>query len=212
MTMELGFNMAGTEEKFEEMIFSAMSNSIGDFRYLEIGVARGDTLMSVSALSGGRSTCLGIDLSTCPYFDYLHFSENCKKPHTVGVGYWDIGTPEWGTTVMLMACHDYGIPVALKWDFCLIDGCHGMACSTRDFLRIEKSIVQGGIVAFHDACEEDQGKDFQPHCQEPINVRTALKHMGLLDNTRKGWETAGEVHGDKSRSGNGFAFFKKLPV
>lgn len=218
MTMELGFNMAGTERKFEEMLNASRCSDT--FRYLEIGVAHADTLIAVARWcnknAGVGFSITGIDLIGCEYFDPKYFYDCCPEPFSLHVNRWQDIQVRHGVNLHLLPpgykprCGVNGNSLGI-FDFCLIDGCHGRTCVMSDFHSIEPWIKPGGIVAFHDACEEDQGKDFQPHCQEPINVRTALKHMGLLDNTRAGWGTAGEVHGDKSRQGNGFAFFRRLP-
>lgn len=90
-------------------------------------------------------------------------------------------------------------------DFAFIDGCHGK-CAANDFLAIEPKVNVGGIVMFHDFGFLDQGRDFQPHCQEFINVRKHLADIGLIDTragenkdktVRSGWRFLGEIQGSR---------------
>lgn len=94
-------------------------------------------------------------------------------------------------------------------DFVFIDGCHGK-CAADDFLAIEDKVKVGGIVMFHDFAFIDQGRDFQPHCQEMINVRKHLKDIGLYDTRevnktpfRDGWRFIAEIQGSRYWGGGG---------
>lgn len=84
-------------------------------------------------------------------------------------------------------------------DFAFIDGCHGK-CAGRDFVALEKKVVPGGVVVFHDYGEIEQGTDFQQHCREFINVRTYVHRLGLAtpcNEPRKGWRFVGEIPGSR---------------
>ncbi len=90
----------------------------------------------------------------------------------------------------------------LPWtvDLAFIDGCHGK-CAGLDFLAIEHKVVPGGVVAFHDYGQAEQGEDWQPHCREFINVRTYVHRLGLnqpCNATRKGWRWVGEIPGSRT--------------
>lgn len=90
-------------------------------------------------------------------------------------------------------------------DFAFIDGCHGK-CAGNDFLAIESKVAPGGIVAFHDYGQLEQGEDWQPHCNEFINVRTYVHRLGLTQPTnrlRKGWRWVGEIPGSRRFGGDG---------
>lgn len=96
-------------------------------------------------------------------------------------------------------------------DFAFIDGCHGK-CSRDDFEAIESKVRQGGLVMFHDVGVLEQGRDFQPHCNEYINVRKHITDLGLLNETRPGWRLVGEIPGSRvwGGDGNSCAVFQKL--
>lgn len=214
--MNLGICTAGCEEAFENHLLSAVAARAGRFRYLEIGIADGETLEAAHQIIAPRGgLAYGIDLPS---------SEHAQKYKANRSG---LDKP----TVMLL---DGGIqkeiPVGfpLAFGFVFIDGCHGKACAMADFLAIEHFVYKGGIVCFHDACREDQGSSFQPHCDENINVRAALIKLGLLTHEpedfnqlsvpavikdlqpRYGWKFLDEVHGDKSQNGNGMCFFERV--
>lgn len=96
-------------------------------------------------------------------------------------------------------------------DFAFIDGCHGK-CAAHDFEAIESKVRSGGLVMFHDVGVLEQGRDWQPHCQEYINVRKHIADLGLLDGTRPGWKVVGEIPGSRvwGGDGNSCAVFQKL--
>ncbi len=101
----------------------------------------------------------------------------------------------------------HGVPKGFSGsiDFAFIDGCHG-ACSGHDFEAIEKKVSIGGLVVFHDYGEIEQGTDFQPHCNEFINVRTYVHKLGLAApcrEPRKGWRFVGEIKGSRNFGGDG---------
>lgn len=95
--------------------------------------------------------------------------------------------------------------LAFPWaiDFAFIDGCHGSTCVQRDFEAIEGRMRKGALMFFHDAGEPETGTDYQEHCCEFINVRSALKRLGLMDNRRPGWQWLGEIRGSRHWGGDG---------
>lgn len=102
-------------------------------------------------------------------------------------------------------------------DFAFVDGCHGK-CAANDFLAIEQKVNVGGIVMFHDFGYFDQGRDFQPHCGENINVRKHLKDIGLFDAreaseipARNNWRFITEIPGSRhwGCGGNSCGLFQK---
>lgn len=216
--IELGFNMEGTEERFEHWLAASIGDREEVF-YLEIGVASCLTFHAVANKLDGwtkRWICFGYDLFGTPYFNAHTFLHAAAYRAGVFAGYRDRspfdGLPLWRSMqVFLSEVPDlkYQCPLLR---FCLIDACHGKACVARDFMAVESAMPPGSIVAFHDACPEDQGGVGQ-HCGNGIEVRQALHELALspeTDSYRAGWKLLEEVHGDKSRGGNGFVFVQKL--
>lgn len=231
-----GFNFRGIEEPFESMIHKAINErTTRDFRYLEIGIAHGRTLISVAELLRETSPhdwqCVGIDLLDGPYFNtreflkatlafdtHIEFEGKCTREPYVA----DRITSQ--IRILLLKGSEKRAQIGKGCvNFCLIDGCHGAPCVEKDFLAVEGGIAKGGIVAFHDAGIEDQGHGFQPHCQQNIGVKRALNDLGLwsistLDPSppmRPEWQYVGGFPGDKSPgnpcdNGNGIVFFQKV--
>jgi hypothetical protein len=240
--VKLGYNTHGTEAYFEQMLRKAINDrTTAGFRYCEVGIAEGNTLISVATLL--RETlqaewqAVGIDLFDGAFFNERQFIKRSlafnvaiefegRRPAFVGnIFHYDI-------VVELLKGESRAIIMDNSVNFALIDGCHGAPCVEKDFLAIEPGIAHGGIVAFHDAGEADQGIHFQQHCQMPISVRQALNNLGLGPNAlaakfdeatgvssdgcrRKGWKFIGSIDGDKSpgdltQNGHGFVFFQKI--
>lgn len=232
MDLSKSFNMRGVEQAFEDAlndaIQTASTESFSLFQYLEIGIATGATILEVanhlSQQGFAGYAALGLDLVESPFFNAGQFiqSANAKgikqlqirQQRTDSSIYSEISSS--GITILLNESETV-IHYDDEFHFALIDGCHGSKCVARDFLSIEDAILPGGIVAFHDAGELDQGIHFQRHCQEPIAVRKALDSLKLLENgkcNRPGWRLMKVVEGDKTpknleQNGHGFAFFKR---
>jgi hypothetical protein len=226
--MRLGFNTRGTEEYFETMLRKAMADrSTPGFRYLELGIAEGTTLLSVAEVLRSCQhewQAVGIDLCNGNYFNHIEFLKRAASFDIVteyaGSCAYDVEVDEMapvnGIRVLLLkGCEKRATVYSETVNFALIDGCHGAPCVEKDFLSIENGIASGGIVTFHDAGEADQGIHFQQHCQMNISVREALNKLGLLGEERPGWRFIGKVDGDKSPgnlqlNGHGFVFFQKI--
>ncbi len=233
MNLSCSFNMRGTEKAFEEMLNLVIKdNPLLIFQYLEIGCATGNTLISVADFMDNylyEWRVTGIDLVDGPFFNAREFL-NASRGHDSQILFHGSGRIE--PRIGLEAFNDITVillkdgakrltPEPGTINFALIDGCHGAACVMADFLAIEESIAQGGIVAFHDAMPEDQGKGWQSHCNENINVLKAFDDLQLPGpnspqaRDRKGWKCIRWISGDKSpgsleQNGNGFVFFQKL--
>ncbi len=232
--------MRGTEKVFEETLDRSIEESTAkEYRYLEIGIATGNTIWEVAkhlSIKIPFFECNGIDLLTGDYFNSNEFIK-----HSIDGGGFDIKIDVCGSElkpkiggfskrmvfqdikiILLKSANDVILYENNSFSFALIDGCHGKACVERDFTGMEKAIAPGGIVAFHDAMPEDQGVGYQPHCKEPINVLAAIDSLGLSwmkygseKCTRDGWKYIGNVSGDKTagnaeQNGNGFVFVQKL--
>lgn len=181
-----GFCMAGNEESFCRML--DVATTAGDpFIYYEIGIGHGDTLQAVDQYTASWSRVLvGVDVPV--------WQPQKDKPLTV------LNLLTLGSEVFLSA------EDTPKANFIFIDGCHGSPCVKRDFLLAEKKIRPKGIIAFHDADPNCQGRHFQDHCGMGIDVRNALQDLGLLDDTRPGWKKVEETSGDVYRAGHGIVF------
>jgi hypothetical protein len=71
-----------------------------------------------------------------------------------------------------------------------IDACHCYEHTTEDFLQVEPHIARGGVVIFHDAspiCQNDDPQTFH-HPPKQLEVRRAITELGLMDDTRPGWQ------------------------
>jgi predicted O-methyltransferase YrrM len=227
--LSLSFNMAGTEEVFNAMFQQAIrERATVAFHYLEIGIATGNTLAQ-AANEARASThtfrCTGIDLVDSEYFNAKEFLRKTLA-HEVSINFSGVNqkpfvadTAQNNIVVLLLKSPDVRAIISPKCiNFALIDGCHGSKCVFEDFYSIESGIAPNGIVAFHDAMPEDQGKCYQKHCHEAISVREALRTMNLIDHLTEqnkacrqpGWKCLGYVSGDKEKDGNGFVFFQKI--
>lgn len=239
-----GFNFSGIEEAYEYRIKQAHEErTTKNFRYVEVGIAQGTTLRSVAELCREICMCdfqcVGVDLVNGAYFDAKAFLMRTLAFDT------HIEFESGRRDVFVADCIRAQIRVLLlKSDtkriqgnngcvnFCLIDGCHGAPCVRADFLAVEPMMAKGGIVAFHDAGEEEQGQCFQPHCGTGIGVQEALGELGLRrsdgtstvyklglsegDLLRLGWKFLGFTPGDRVTDknpeaiGHGIVFFQKL--
>ena len=99
-------------------------------------------------------------------------------------------------------------------DYVHIDGCHCYKHVIKDFLCVENKVKTGGLVTFHDAGAEEEGTDLQ-HGDSYINVREAIRDLGLFDNKRNGWKFVAEIPGSRvtgmgSKDGNSLLVVEKL--
>lgn len=207
--------MNGNEAAFLKYIQNRVEEGeCNDFNYLEIGVAEGHTMAGVCEFLKGldkkRWRVIGVDIPNGWSFNIdsihrnldkygLHFVENYDTNVIYHFGYGPfLATPQGGSREFM-----HLLPIG--FDFVFIDGCHGYNCVRRDFLNVSKRMRKGGVVAFHDANESCQGIHIQPCCQEGINVRKALKDLGLLDGKCEGWEFLEETNAEMA-----CVFVKKL--
>lgn len=192
-----GLCFAGNEAPFCSALDTTLASQQGPFRYVEIGIGYGDCLRAVDdylTQAGADYTLFGVDIQTCN--EAARDEESYPHPERTQIHLS-------GSDVFLMTFKE-------KADFVFIDGCHGCDCVYRDFLGAEKIIRPGGVVAFHDTDPGCQDIHWQPHCETGIRARTAVRKLGLLDDTRPGWKKIGETSGDKSKSGHGCLFVQRL--
>jgi hypothetical protein len=199
--LEKGICMAGSGRELGKAIDS-MLNPERNFTYVEIGIGPGHTLFNVGLYLSKKTLrwkAFGIDIEDGWSLDLSYMTkviqEDIEKHFAIDLT---------GSQSFLPTLDDDSV------DLMLIDGCHGKTCVMQDFLLAEDKIKNGGCIAFHDSDPECQGKDFQPHCGQPIQVRDALKELGLLDGRCKGWVMVCDVIGDKEQEGRGITIFRRI--
>jgi hypothetical protein len=215
--MSFGWSMDGLEERFTEAAKEVRAR-FQPCTYLEIGVARGETLASVAkALNNGKGDgwrAVGVDLPNGYSLDKPQIEQNCTckmlnmsfiKPN----GWNHLELPWNRVSVVLADSRDFfeGMwtdPVHLA----LIDACHCKECAMRDFLNVEKFVPSGGLVLFHDF-EERLKSATQPHGGH-CDVVGACRELGLLDNKREGWAPGETWVADHKRPGADMFAVRKI--
>lgn len=215
---EMGIRMEGCEEAIESIVKEACAK-FDPFRYLEIGVGGGGTLKAVTDIvreNHNNWITVGVDISEgwslkleeikvrIPNIIHGLSSPETNFPHLSLFG-----------SAEFLLCW----PTDKSLHVVIIDGCHGKACVMADFLGVEPLVEKGGFVIFHDAGIEEQGVDIQPHCGEPINVRSALIALKLIEDIqpegaeipyRDGWSFHSLIQGDTSRGGHSCVVVQKV--
>jgi hypothetical protein len=225
--MQFGTRMEGNEQDFEELIKNYLKDisQKEDFTYLEIGVSEGLTFKSIKEISGKNNvknnnlTHIGIDVQEGLKYNYEGWKEKFKDDTNIiyvndhkKIDINKLILPNLANIVICEANVFLTSYFDNKIDICLIDGCHGYNCVKNNFLNVEKFIKPNGIVIFHDAGAIEQRTDFQPHCNDLINVRLAIEDLGLFSNKRNGWQFIKETNGTRKigLTGNSSAIFKKI--
>lgn len=188
-SVRLGICMEGLEEFFKTQVLSTRTTPFDTWTYLEIGVAAAQTLNGISVCAAEYDSpwrCIGVDLPNGWSLDRWHIGK--YYPHFVIRKDVPVELPESGTTIFLTGgeafLKAFKSPV---FDAVFIDGCHERECAAHDFNMIEPLVKPGGVVIFHDAGQNQQGGDPQPHRGKPIEVYNALGDLGLLSESRPGW-------------------------
>lgn len=198
-----GICFAGNESAFCAALDTALEAAGSNpFIYLEIGLGHGATMRAVDAYLTATSrafTLKGVDLPNCS--EQARDEESYPHPDKTEIYLY----PE-GASQFLRGAEK----AHQKANFIFIDGCHGAPCVTADFLGAEKIIEPGGVVAFHDTDQGCQDIHWQDHCQSGIRARSAVQKLGLLDDTRPGWQKIGETTGDKVQGGHGCLFVQRV--
>lgn len=231
---KFGLGLDGCEQGVEQLLKQHINFSQSPvYTVVEVGSAGCVTLRAfkdiVSENRLGHWRVIGFDLPDGWSLDFAEINAVFNgKPNIYKIDDVDKDTPT--NQMELWLLEDprnhlkYKLPY--KLDFVFIDGCHGK-CAADDFLAIEPKVNVGGIVMFHDFGFLDQGRDFQPHCQEFINVRKHIDDIGLFDTRagvnqnrefRKGWRFIGEIQGSRywkpaestETKGNSCGLFQKI--
>jgi Methyltransferase domain len=213
----LGFGMEGMGARVLGLV-DEMAARFDKVTYVEIGVGEGITLAAIAYRLRAKASAwraVGIELPHGYSFNQLATEENARKEELeLSIVHPSAGrhVPPWQQiTVYLKDAHEF-LPENFAPQgpvhMALIDGCHGKACVTLDFLLLEPLIAKGGFVMFHDFGQDQVGQP-QPHCPI-VDVRGACYDLGLLTNARAGWQFLCEIIGDKQHGSGDMGVFEKI--
>lgn len=211
-----GWSMAGCEDAIREAAQLAIAGASGTVRYLEIGVACGDTFGQVCAIleAGGKPwEAVALDLpDVIPAeeddparldrgFNAIAFEQNIS-PFTSHVrvvrhvAQWWLRRPE----------------NAEMFSLVLLDSCHERLCVRTDFEAVEPHVSPGGCLIVHDTApwSQEQPAAIQPHLWQPLQVRLALEDLSLLPCTRPGWHLVREAPGVQELQGRGCIVYRRV--
>jgi hypothetical protein len=167
--------------------------------YLEIGIARGETLTGIaSMISSIRASwrAVGVDL---PDGYSLNLSDVAGNAYANKLNFVVCNNgsepPDNYVTVYLKPSHEFMQTWNRPIHIALIDGCHCKQCTMDDFTNIAKHVPVGGIVMFHDFTLEYVGAE-QPHGTR-CAVVPACAELGLLDKHYPGWEWCDTLKGER---------------
>lgn len=212
----MGIRMGGCEQPLEDLIKQhVVAQPVEDYTLIEVGSAGCTTLRAFREImieSRPRKPwhVIGFDLTPDKAWS-LNMQEVAAafggSPHILFKDDVDkISTARDMILVLLDDPRSYlRETFALPIDFAFIDGCHGK-CAGLDFLAIENKVRPGGLVAFHDYGEFEQGSDYQEHCREFISVRSYVHRLGLAaphPEPRKGWRFIAEIKGSRHWGADG---------
>lgn len=210
MTRQWGFSMAGCEGVILAGVAASLDAVPGPARYVEIGVAWGDTfgiICECLAREGRLGQAIAIDLPDGADAEYMRpASCFCAETFRRNTEAFD------GKVQLVRAVSQEWLrtPVG-RFTLVLIDGCHEQACARMDFEAVEPHVVPGGIVIVHDTApwSQEDPSQIQPHRGEPLRVRAALEELGLLQDQRPGWRLLTEAPGLQAEGGRGCMVFQK---
>lgn len=166
----------------------------------EIGIFSGHTSRSVREV-----------LLTTTAADYEHW---CVDNRVEDRGVWEPPFP--GCNCVWKDSHDAAPEVPNGLGLVLIDGCHCLHHVLGDWWLYSPKVLPGGLVLFHDANVQSQGKQYQRHGDEHrseshISVLGALESLNLVPCSRPGWELA-HVGGDGGTWWGGMLAFRRKAV
>lgn len=199
---EWGIAMEGCEEVITQAIRLAVNKMIRTepLIYIEIGTGEGKTISQICKLFTNMNIdfkAIAIDLEDGWSLNVEDFIENVE---------------EYGEKVELNL---EGSPKALEEIkdetvfAVLIDGDHSFKNVIMDFNQADRIVKRGGLIMFHDSDEENQGTDAFERQPQGIEVREAIKTIGLLDGVNKTYEVLADHPGNKELNGRGIFIIRK---
>lgn len=218
---KMGLSTSGIEQEFEDTIKTYLKNSTTPFKYYEIGCAGCITLKAVTdivAESINHEDWLieGIDLIADSSINWQEINSvfNRSTLQVYYDGVCDFSYLKNPHTRLLLWKDPRKYTKSLpnnSLDIVFVDGNHNFENVTLDFLAIEDKVKDNGIVLFHDIGIEETGTEPQAGGGF-IEVRNAVKELGLFDGSRKGWKFLKEVPGSRKwgrGDGNSLGIFIK---
>ena len=209
---EFGIRMSGNESYIEDLLKTYLFNN-KEFRYLEIGFGTGLTCRAIydivlQNIKHDNYLFYGLELYGGWSIDWNLINKSFKKEEIEvfvnGLSGRCIDSKITKVRFFLeKQPREWIKKLNDKIDIIFIDGEHSQPEVTKDFLAIEDKVKKNGLVLFHDACLLSQGTDYQSLGNEFINVRKALRDLGLLDNKRDGWRFHSENLASRFRGGDG---------
>lgn len=216
--MKMGLSMTGMEEAISGLVRTTR-NTFQPCTYVEIGVARGETLVSVAKVlretKGDGWRAVGVELPNGYSYEPAQVEQNATGQH-FNVAFvkpqgWNRIDPTWNQpTVILCDVRDFFEGI---WDqpihLALIDACHCKECVIRDFQNVEKYVPVGGSVMLHDY--EKRINASQPHGGH-CDVVGGCEELGLNQGTRKGWSSPCVFVADQSKDGANMLVVQRISV
>jgi len=221
----IGICQEGNQDTFREVLDDAIEK-FPSLTYVEIGVGSGGTMLWVARYLRSRGVngwrVIGIDIpegySLCAHDIVNGCARDGFYMKMVKDEVKDIKmTYPWkplinGVTLVLspaQATLRRQWPDDLPIHVGLIDGCHGVACVTGDFLALEPHVPVGGYALFHDFGKDSSG-ELQPHCGVG-DTQGACADLRLLSNGRATWKFIKHNVADKDKGGFDLGVFKRVP-
>lgn len=220
---KLGIRYEGAEEGFEQTLRDVLDCGWDEFNAIEIGSAGCATLRAIyDIIKDVRGDLpfrvIGVDIPQGLQNEIKEIQKNYPSEliiqNLIEIGNAKLSITPNVTNLLIsdgvtLLKNNWNLPI----HFAHIDALHCFCHSTQDFLAIEPHVVKNGIVVFHDTCPISQGKDLQ-HDNLYIDVRRAITELGLLNNTRPGWELVREIQGTRTETnewgGHGCSVFRKI--
>lgn len=161
-------------------------------RALEIGTARGGTLLLLARLASPRATIVSVDLPGGRFgggygrwrrWCYLRFARSRQRLHLLQGDSHSAGMLD-----LLQVALD-GQPL----DYLFIDGDHTYEGVRRDFEMYGPLVRKGGIIAFHDIAEHPTRIDCEV-ARFWREIKPWHRHEEIVENPTQGWAGIGLLY------------------
>jgi hypothetical protein len=193
-----GICMAGNEIAISKALLEVIEQSQGEFHYVEIGVAEGQTFSAVCSLLDiflAEWLAIAVDIENGYSLNERKFKKNCEP---------------FGGKIFLDLD---GSPKALRRllfaNVILIDGNHSFNSVLKDFEASANILKEGGLIIFHDADEDCQGADISMAQPDGIEVRKAIEFILNSSSIGVKFKKVLETKGDKKFHGRGIIILKR---